>query len=58
MGIKIFLDAMSLILPIFEGLRLLNSTDQDFDRKYNKGLYVQRRDSGIERGRARANAQV
>lgn len=42
---------LSLILAIFEGLRLLNSTDQDFDRKYNKG-YVQRGDSRIERRRA------
>jgi TM2 domain-containing membrane protein YozV len=40
-GIKIFGMPLSLILAIFEGLRLLNSSDQDFDRKYNKG-YVQR----------------
>lgn len=50
-GIKIFWMPLSLILAIFEGLRLLNSTDQDFDRKYNKG-YVQRGDSRIERRRA------
>ena len=50
-GIKIFGMPLSLILAIFEGLRLLNSSDQDFDRKYNKG-YVQRGDSRIERRRA------
>ena len=32
-GIKIFGMPLSLILAIFEGLRLLNSSDQDFDRQ-------------------------
>lgn len=50
-GFKIFGLPLSLILAFFEGFRFLNSSDQAFDRKYNKG-YVQRGDSRIERRRA------
>lgn len=50
-GVKLFGLPLSLILAIFEGLRMLKLTDQEFDRKYNKG-YVQRGDSRIERRRA------
>jgi tetratricopeptide (TPR) repeat protein len=50
-GVKLFGLPLSMILAIFEGLRMLKLTDQEFDRKYNKG-YVQRGDSRIERRRA------
>lgn len=42
---------ITLIMGLFEGLRLLNMSNQEFDSKYNGG-YVQRVDTRIEKRRA------
>ncbi len=41
---------LTAILGIFQGIGLLNMSDQEFDRKYNGG-YVQRGDSRLEKRR-------
>jgi tetratricopeptide (TPR) repeat protein len=42
---------ITAIIAFFQGLKMLKSTDQEFDRKYNGG-YVQRSDSRLEKRRA------
>jgi tetratricopeptide (TPR) repeat protein len=50
LSINIFGLPLTAILAFFEGMKFLNSSDQEFDRKYNGG-YVQRGDPRLERRR-------
>ncbi len=47
---NVFNFPITVFISFFQGLKLLNMSDQEFDRKYNGG-YVQRGDSRLERRR-------
>lgn len=49
-NIKFFGIPITAFLGLYEGLKMLNQSDQKFDQKYNRG-YVQRGDPRIERRR-------